>query len=40
MSILYMRDKTKSKKPSKINLNNKTKKLYGGDIQKDIKYWI
>lgn len=34
MSILYMRDKTKSKKPSKINLNNKTKKLYGGDIER------
>ena len=29
-----MRDKTKSKKPSKINSNNKTKKLYGGDIDR------
>lgn len=29
-----MRDKTKSKKPSKINSNNKTKKLYGGDIER------
>ena len=29
-----MRDKTKSKKPSNINSNNKTKKIYGGDIER------